>query len=105
VITCTIDGHPVTSSAGFTIGVDYDVGVVGGADTVVIPRSEALGPVREQGRLTAPVADAFSRIRPGGRIVSICTASYVLAAAGLLDGRPATTHWRRRSTSNAPSRT
>ncbi|MDT7583536.1 MAG: hypothetical protein QOE32_1086, partial [Pseudonocardiales bacterium] len=41
-----------------------------------------------------PLAAALAGIRPGTRIVSICTAAYVLAAAGLLDGRPATTHWR-----------
>jgi transcriptional regulator GlxA family with amidase domain len=94
VITCTVDGRPVTTSAGFTIGVEYDAEALADADTVVVPPTDALGPTREHGRLPRRVAEALSRIRPGSRIVSICTASYVLAAAGLLNGRPATTHWR-----------
>ncbi|MEV1170964.1 AraC family transcriptional regulator, partial [Nonomuraea sp. NPDC049784] len=94
VITCTLGGRPVTSSAGFTIGVEHDADALADAGTVVIPPSDALGPAREHGLLPEPVAEALSRIRPGTRIVSICTASYVLAAAGLLDDRPATTHWR-----------
>jgi transcriptional regulator GlxA family with amidase domain len=94
VIVCTVDGRPVTSSAGFTIGVEHDAKALADADTVVIPPSRALGPIRENGRLPQPLAAALSRIRPGSRIMSICTASYVLATAGLLDDRPATTHWR-----------
>jgi len=93
VIACTLDGRPVDSDAGFAIAVEHDVKALTTADTLVIPPSNALGAIRDHGRLPETLADAFALIRPGTRIVSICTASYVLAAAGLLDGQPATTHW------------
>src|SRR5882757_8687009 len=94
VLTATVDGRSVATDAGFAILPEYDAGALATADTVIIPATHSLGAIYDHGRLPAPVAAALARIRPGTRIVSICTAAYVLAAAGLLDGRPATTHWR-----------
>ncbi|MFI6686996.1 GlxA family transcriptional regulator [Streptomyces sp. NPDC050485] len=93
VAVCTVDGRPVRTEAGFSVAVEHGPEALAAADTVVIPPTHELGPLADGGPLPAPLARAFDRIRPGTRMVSICTASYVLAAAGLLDGRPATTHW------------
>ncbi|MDP9862307.1 MULTISPECIES: GlxA family transcriptional regulator [Streptosporangium] len=92
VITCSLDGGPVRTDADFTVAVEHGVEAFDTADTLVIPPF-VCGPVEPRDRLPEPLAEAFTRLRRGTRIVSICTASYVLAAAGLLDGRPATTHW------------
>ncbi|MEH1013957.1 helix-turn-helix domain-containing protein [Micromonospora sp. CPCC 206060] len=94
VLTCTVDGRPVRTDADFEVSVAHDARVLATADTVVIPAATPQGPIYEQGILPPPLAAALALIRPGTRIVSVCNAAYVLAAAGLLDGRPATTHWR-----------
>ncbi|KUJ70042.1 AraC family transcriptional regulator [Streptomyces albus subsp. albus] len=93
VRTCALEAGPLRTDADFEIGVDHGPEALAEADTVVVPASYEPGPVYEAGRLTEPLAAALALIRPGTRVMSICTGSYVLAAAGLLDGRPATTHW------------
>lgn len=92
VRTCTPDGGPVRTAAGFRVVPDHDARLLATADTVIIPGIERRSPVIS-GRLTATEADALRLRQPGSRLMSICTGAFVLAAAGLLDGRAATTHW------------
>ncbi|MEH0628670.1 MULTISPECIES: GlxA family transcriptional regulator [Streptomyces] len=94
VLTCSVrPPGPVETDADFEILVPNGPETLATAGTVVVPASFEVGPVHEHGVLTPELAAALAHVRPGTRMVSICTGGYVLAAAGYLDGRPATTHW------------
>ncbi|CAN7574771.1 GlxA family transcriptional regulator [Mycolicibacterium frederiksbergense] len=93
VTVCSLDEGPVPSIGGFAMIATAGPEALAAADTVVIPGTR-YPPARIDGTLAPEVRAALHTIRPGTRLVSICTGAFVLAAAGLLDGRPATTHWR-----------
>jgi transcriptional regulator GlxA family with amidase domain len=91
VRTLSASGEPVRSSSGLTLVPDGVLPRSGEAiDTLIVPGGSGRERAVEDRVLMRWLAAAPSRCR---RVASVCTGSFLLAAAGLLDGRRATTHW------------
>jgi transcriptional regulator GlxA family with amidase domain len=86
---------PLRSSMGFTLDTPFGVERLAEADLVAVPAITEGHPRLERERYPEPLLAALrAAIARGGRVLSVCTGAFVLGAAGLLDGRRCTTHWR-----------
>jgi transcriptional regulator GlxA family with amidase domain len=89
VLVCGVEKRRVTTSAGFSLAGLHPLRAVERAGIVIVPNW------RDPGELPPPALLAALRRAAdrGAILVGLCLGSYVLAAAGLLDGHRVTTHW------------
>lgn len=90
VFTASLDGRIVTCAKGMQIVTDRPVSEMGEADVILFPGGFGTRRYLGDGEIRSWLRSLLDR---GTLVTSVCTGSLVLADAGLLSGRPATTYW------------
>lgn len=84
---CAEDDRPIRTSMGFTMQTTHGLDRVAQADLVCVP---AIKEADASDAILQAIRDAHGR---GARVMSVCSGSFILGEAGLLDGLECTTHW------------
>jgi transcriptional regulator GlxA family with amidase domain len=84
------DGGPVLSTSGLEFATSPIAEVVDDIDTLVVSGGRDMGEATADSKLVDNIRRLAGQSR---RVTSVCSGAFLLAAAGLLDGRRATTHW------------
>ena len=90
VLLASVGGAAITCETGLTVHAQGTLGAVRRVDTLVISGGRGHGAAAKDTELVRQVRRLATRSR---RVASVCTGATVLAEAGLLEGRRATTHW------------
>ncbi|MBC3881965.1 transcriptional regulator FtrA [Undibacterium sp. LX40W] len=87
---CAAEPGKLRAAGGITIDAPYTLRLLDLADTIIIPGWRGADQAPPEA-LLKKIRAAYQR---GARLCTICSGVFVLAAAGILDGKTVTTHWR-----------
>lgn len=90
----SLDGRPVRAGCGLRMVPDAALLPDSTCDDLLIPGGAGVNALIPNSFACDVIANHLDR-KPNGRVISVCSGALLLAAAGVLDGRAATTHWSR----------
>ncbi|MCF6328640.1 MAG: DJ-1/PfpI family protein [Henriciella sp.] len=90
----SLDGNPVRATCGLRLIADGQLSAHSDSDDLLIPGGKGVDALIQNTTIKEIIQRHATR-KNDGRLISICSGALVLASAGVLDGRPATTHWSR----------